>query len=292
MATKLAYYLFLLPISYLPNVILYRIADLLYVVLAYIVRYRRSVITNNIQNSFPEKSAAEIKSIRRKYYLHLADLVVEIVKNFSISKKALLADFTFENPELLEGLYKEGKSVIIMGGHYGNWERYAIAGGDLTSLKEMAIYKPFRDKFFDQKMKAAREKYGMQMISMLMTKKYFLQDPNKPKSITFAMDQWTPSPKHAYWTKFLNQDTPFFPAAEMLAREYNWAVVYCRLDKIKRGHYHTHYELITDDASNTAEGEIMKSFVEKLEDTILKNPPHWLWSHRRWKKSKEEVFQT
>ena len=292
MATKLAYYLFLLPISYLPNVILYRIADLLFVVLAYIVRYRRSIITNNIRNSFPEKNISEIKAIRRKYYLHLSDLVVEIVKNFSISKKTLLRNFTFENSELLEGLYQEGKSVIIMGGHYGNWERYAIAGGDLTSLKEMAIYKPFRNKFFDQKMKITRERYGMQMISMLMTKKYFLKDPDVPKSITFAMDQWTPSPKHAYWTKFLSQDTPFFPAAEMLAREYNWAVVYCRLDKIKRGHYHTHYELITKNASETAEGEIMQSFVEKLENTILEYPPHWLWSHRRWKKSKEEVFKT
>lgn len=292
MATKLAYYLFLLPISLLPNVILYRIADLVFVVLAYIVRYRRTIITNNIRSSFPDKSDAEINLIRRKFYHHLSDLVVETVKNFSISKNTLLANFTFENKELLENLYKEGKSVIIMGGHYGNWERYALAGGDLSSLKEMAIYKPFKNKFFDRKMKVAREKYGMQMISMLMTKKYFLKDPETPKSITFAMDQWTPNPRQAYWTKFLNQDTSFFPAAELLAKEHNWAVVYCRLDKIKRGHYHTHYELITKDASTTTEGEIMESFVQKLEKTITDNPPHWLWSHRRWKKSKEEVFQT
>ena len=291
MATKFAYYLFLLPISYLPNVVLYRIADLVFVVLTYIVRYRRAIITNNIQNSFPNKTAAEVNVIRRKFYHHLSDLIVETVKNFSISKNTLLKNFTFENVELLDGLYAEGKSVIIMGGHYGNWERYAIAGGDLTSLKEMAIFKPFKNKFFDNKMKVARERYGMQMISMLMTKKYFLKDPHIPKSITFAMDQWTPNPKGAFWTKFLNQDTSFFPAAEELAKAYDWAVVYIALDKVKRGHYHAHYELITKDPSSMADGEIMEAFVKKLEKTIVNHPPHWLWSHRRWKKTKEEVFK-
>lgn len=291
MATKLAYYLFLLPISYLPNAVLYRIADLVFVILAYVVRYRRRIITNNIQNSFPNKTSNEVAEIRRKFYHHLSDLIVETVKNFSVSKKTLLSNFTFENSQLLEDLYSEGKSVIIMGGHYGNWERYALAGGDITSLKEMAIYKPFKNKFFDRKMKIAREKYGMQMISMLMTKKYFLKDPDQPKSITFAMDQWTPNPRQAYWTKFLNQNTSFFPAAETLAKQHNWAVVYCRLEKVKRGHYHTHYELISKNPSSTADGEIMEAFVRKLEKTILDYPPHWLWSHRRWKQTKEAVFK-
>jgi len=128
------------------------------------------------------------------------------------------------------------------------------------------------------------------MISMRMTKKYFIKNPEELKCITFAMDQWTPNPEHAYWTQFLNQDTSFFPAAEHLAKEFNWAVVYIGLEKRKRGHYHATYELITDDPLSTSEGEIMEKFVNKLEASIQAYPPHWLWSHRRWKKSKQEVF--
>ncbi len=290
MATMLAYYLFLLPISYMPNAILYRISDIVFVVLAHIVRYRRTIITNNLKNSFPEKSAAEIIEIRNKFYRHLSDLVLETVKNFTISENNHSDNFTYENKDLLEDLEKEGISVIIMGGHYGNWERYATAGGSHAYQKDMAIYKPFKNKFIDRKMKIARERFGMQMISMLMTKKYFLKDPSLPKSITFAMDQWTPNPRKAYWTKFLNQDTSFYPAAEILAKEHNWAVVYCRLEKKKRGHYHAYYELITKDPSAMKDGEIMEIFVKKLEKTIIDYPPHWLWSHKRWKMSKEEVF--
>jgi len=290
MITKLAYYLFLLPLSYLPQFVLYKFADLISLVLAHIVRYRYHTISKNLTSSFPEKSSKEIAQIRKNYYHHLSDLIVESIKNFSISKSELKANFTFENLELLESLYAKGKSIVIMGGHYGNWERYAIAVGEESSYKQMAIFKPFKNRFFDQKMKVAREQYGIQMISMLMTKKYFIKDPKELKCITFAMDQWTPNPKQAYWTRFLNQETSFFPAAENLAKEFDWAVVYCGLEKRKRGHYHATYELITDDPLSTSEGEIMEKFVNKLEASIQAYPPHWLWSHRRWKKSKQEVF--
>ena len=292
MATKFAYYLFLLPLSYLPQFVLYRFSDLVYLVLVYIIRYRRSIITSNIEGSFPGKSSEELKQIRLDYYKHLGDIIVETISNFSVSKKCLEENFTFENIDLMEDLYAQGKSVIVMGGHYGNWERYAIAVGDQTRHKQLAIFKPFKNKFFDQKMKKARERYGIQMISMRMAKKYFIKNPDELKCITFAMDQWTPNAKQAYWTKFLQRDTSFFPAAELLAKEFNWAVIYCGLEKKKRGHYHATFDLISNDPQNTAEGEIMESFVKKLEASIQTNPPHWLWSHRRWKKTKEEVFNS
>ena len=290
MLTKLAYYIILLPISYLPHFVLYRIADVVYFFLTYVFRYRRAIITKNLKNSFPKLSDKAITGIRNDYYLHLSDLIVEIVKNFTISQKELDRCFTFENPELLNKLHAQGKSVIIMGGHYGNWERYAIASGSIGKHEQLAIYKPFTDRFFDKKMKIAREKYGMKMISMLMTKKYFLQNPQDPKCITFAMDQWTPNPQIAYWTKFLNQETSFFKAGEILAREFDWAVVYCSLEKVKRHRYHATYELISDDVRSQKDGAIIEAFVRKLEKTIEGNPANWLWSHRRWKRTKAEVF--
>jgi len=283
MAIKILYYLILLPLSYLPHFVLYRIADFIYFLLAYVIKYREAVIDENLKNSFPKKSDKERTKIKKRYYLHLSDLLIESLKNLSISKRSLEKRFTFENLDLIDNVYDQGKSVITMGGHYGSWERFAIAVGDLTKHEQYGIYKPIKDKFINKQIKISRERFGMKMISMLMTKKYFIKTPEQLKSIIFGVDQWTSNPRIAHWSKFLNQDTTFFPAAENLAKQFDWAVVYCSLVKTKRGHYHATYELITMNPKEEKEGAIMENFVKKLEATIQNDPPYWLWSHRRWK---------
>lgn len=290
MLIKVIYNLIFLPLSYLPHFVLYRIADVIYFFLAYILRYRKDIIDRNLKNSFPNKTHKERRKIRNKYYLHLSDLLVESVKNFTISKSSLDKRMTFENIDFMDNIYSQGKSVITMGGHYGNWERFAIAIGNRTKHEQYGIYKPIKNKFINKQMKLSRQRYGMQMISMLMTKKYFIKAPEILKTIVFGVDQWTSNPKAAYWAKFLNQDTTFFPAAENLARQFDWAVVYCSLVRTKRGYYHATYELITMNPKDEPVGAIMESFVNKLEATIKRNPPYWLWSHRRWKMTKREVF--
>ena len=290
MVLKIAYFLIFYPLSLLPHRVLYLISDIMCFVVQHIIAYRKAVIVRNLKNSFPNSSDQEIKEYTNKYYHHLCDLIVESIKNISISNEELLKRFSFTNLELLDELYAKKKSVVVMGGHYGNWERYALAISALSQHKQLAIYKPFKNKFLNQKIKQIRQRFGAQMISMMMTKKYFLKDPEILKCITFGLDQWTPSPKKAYWSTFLHQDTSFYQSAEILAKEYDWAVVYCGLDKYKRGHYRGTFEVLTDQAPDTDEGELTEAFIRRLEANIKQDPPYWLWSHRRWKKTKAEVF--
>ncbi len=284
------YYILLYPISKLPYFLLYSVSTFLYVMLYYVLGYRKKVISENIALSFPEKGDKEIQRIVQGFYRHFADLLVEIFQNFTISRSQIKKLVKFENPELLDALYEKGKSVVIATSHYGNWEMLAVAIGDLAKHQHHAIYKPLNSEFYDKKMKEAREKLGLTMFPMAETFKYFKKKHESPIAIFFASDQWPSNPKRAYWTKFLGRETPVLMGVEQYAKLFDWPVVYCEMNKVKRGYYSVKFELITETPQKLENGEIMNLYGEKLETTIRTKPEYWLWSHRRWKRTKEEVF--
>jgi len=284
------YFVFLFPLSKLPYFLLYSVSSVVYIILYYLLGYRKKIISENISLSFPNKSKAEIKIIVKEFYQHFADLLVEVIKNFSVSNSQIKKRVVFENPELLDELYAKDKSIVIATSHYGNWEMLAVAIGDLAKHKQHAIYKPLNSKFYDNKMKVAREKLGLTMFPMADTLKYFKMKHESPIAIFFASDQWPSNPKRAYWTQFLGRETPVLMGAEQYAKLFDWPVVYCEMKKVKRGHYSVRFECITESPNELAKGEIMELYGDKLEKTIHSKPAYWLWSHRRWKRTKEEVF--
>lgn len=262
----------------------------MYLILYYVVGYRKKVIQDNIFKSFPDKSEKELNRIVREYYKHFCDLIVESVKNFTTSKKEIEKRMVFKNLDILEKFYDQGKSVITIGGHYGNWEIYALGIGMATRHLQLGVYKPMSNPFFDKKMKETRGVFGLKMVSMKETKLHFQNPSERPVSVILGSDQWPSNPERAYWTSFFGRDTPFLYGAEKYAREFDWPIVYCGLNKVKRGHFTGTYQLLCEHPREMKEGEIMEKFVAELEKTISPKPEHWLWSHRRWKRTKEEVF--
>ena len=194
MGSKIIYYLVIKPISLLPYFILYGISNGVFLITFYGVGYRKKVIRDNINTSFPELSEKERNKIVRKFYLHFCDLIVESIKNFSISSRQIEKRMKFENIEILNDYFEKGKSVISIGGHYGNWEMFAVAVAQVSKLKQLAIYKPLSNKFFDDKMKTSRGKFGLQMIPMKETKSYFENNDKTPRTIIFGSDQWPGNP--------------------------------------------------------------------------------------------------
>ena len=85
---------------------------------------------------------------------------------------------------------------------------------------------------------------------------------------------------------FLNQDTPFLPGPERIARKTNYPVFYFDVDRVKRGYYEITASLLHESPSETADTAITQSYANKLESIIQQKPANWLWSHRRWKKKK------
>lgn len=290
MGSKILYYGVLIPISLLPYFVLYRISDFLYIMMYYVIGYRKKVIKANVYGSFPDKTEKEKKQIVKQFYKHFCDLIVESLKNFTISEKQARKRMVVENPEVLEKYYKEGKSVILMTGHYGSWELFLGLVNKLIKHQFVTIYKPLSNDYFENKMSVVRGKHGAVTLPMQKTKAFFKEKQNDPFCIIFGSDQWPSNAKGAYWTNFMNRETPFLYGAEKYAKDFDMPVVYGTISKTKRGYHKFTFEDITAKPKETEYGEIMDTFAKMLENTIHTKQEHWLWSHKRWKKTKEEVF--
>lgn len=279
----LIYYGLILPISFLPYFLLYRLSDFTFFVMYYLIGYRKKVVLKNIKNSFPNKRAAEHKIIMRKFYQHFCDLVLEALKGFTISEKQLRKRFRVRDGSVVDRLYDEGKNVIFVGGHYNNWEMLAMGVSMQMRHLLIGIYKPLSNTFFDEKLSKSREKFGMILCPMKQTKRFFEQKFDRPKGIIFAIDQSPSNPQSALWMNFLNQDTAMFYGAEKYAKEFNYPVVYGVIHKIKRGYYEAEFKLVTENPTETAYGEIIEKSSRMLEENINQQPQYWLWTHKRWK---------
>ena len=286
--SAIVFYLFAIPFFYflslLPFPVLYLLSDFIFVILYYIVGYRKDIVLQNLRNSFPEKTDKEIKAIRRKFYRYLCDLMLETFKILTISKKDILKRCKF-SPEcfaLFSKFADEGKSVILVMGHIGNWE---WAGHPFTLLCRQqlyVLYHPLANKQYDRLMYNMRSRFGTKMIAMKAAYKEMLTHKNELTTTVFIADQ-TPPPENAYWTTFLNQDTPIFKGTEIIAKKMNLPVVYASVISVKRGYYEMHAEVLTDNPAATADGEISEMHTKRLEKDIIAHPETWLWSHRRWK---------
>lgn len=282
------YYLILLPLSWLPFWWLYRLSDVMMGVVYYLARYRRKVVRQNLLNAFPEKSLKEIKTIERKFYLHLCDLIVEAIKMFSITEKEIAARFKARNIEELDRLLPLGKDVILTGGHLNSWEYLALYGNRLTKFRMGGVYKALENSFFERKMRKARGKFDALLIPTTEVYDFFEKPRSEPVAMIFATDQSPPRPHRAYWTTFLNQETGVQPGAERFARKYGLPVVYGALYKDKRGYYSIGIEPICEHPDEMPQDAIIEKATRLLEHRIRQQPEFWLWSHRRWKHKKPD----
>ena len=283
----LTYYLtlpFIYLFSILPFRVLYFFSDLIYLVLYKCFGYRKSVVLQNLRNSFPEKTEAEIKQICDAFYHNLCDFMVETFKILTISKEGIMkrCRMTPECAAVFEQFAKENKSVIMVMGHLGNWE-WAGHPFSLQCKQQLdVLYHPLSNKYFNGLMRGMRSRFGTRMMPMRTAYKEMRAHRNELTATVFISDQ-TPMPENAYWTTFLNQDTPIFKGTEVIAKKMNLPVVYCSIIKVKRGYYEMRAELLVANPGATADGEISELHTRRLEQDIIAMPASWLWSHKRWK---------
>lgn len=287
--SRLLYWLVIKPISLLPYPILYGFSNFFFVVLYYLVGYRKKVVNDNLRQSFPEKSTTEIAQIQKKFYRHFCDLVVESLKNFSIREEEADRRMVQHGVEIFDELHRKGKSVILAGGHYCNWELWAVASAGYFKHDLIAIYKRLSNTYFDGKMRTSRGRFGLKMIA---TREYgqYMTDHNKDLTVSvFAIDQSPTDPKKCTWVTFMGRETAAHFGAEKYAHQYDFPVVYGHIYKVRRGYYETRYELVTDQVREMAQGELTQKLHNILEEDIRKAPEYWLWSHKRWKHKRPVV---
>ncbi len=280
--TKLGTF-FLSIMAALPLSVLYFFSTFLYYILYYIIGYRKNVVYKNLKNSFPEKSDEERKIIAKKFYRYFADLIVEIVKMKTISRQEMSKRVSVINPELVANFLNNGQSIMIVTGHYANWEwgipRYAL----MTDQPLLAIYKPLSNKEFEKTFNDMRIRFGGKMVVMRDTIRQIFAHKDQVHSTVFLGDQTPTRTGSDYFIDFLNQPTLVFKGIEKIARKTNYPIVYCHIDRIKRGYYQVEFTTLVKNPSETKENEITLIHSLFLENIIKRKPELWLWSHKRWK---------
>ncbi len=281
--SRILFWLVIKPLSLLPYWILYGVSDFLFLVLYYLVGYRKKVVHQNLALCFPEKDEKEIKRIEKKFYHHFCDLVIESLKNFSITQEEASKRMKHFNTEIFKHYADKNQSVIIAGGHYCNWELWAVTVADVVPHKVVGIYKRLSNKFFDGKMQSSRGRFGLSLVSTKETGDYFRQNELEMNAIVFAIDQSPSNPKKCLWITFMGRETAALFGTEKYAVQYNRHIIFCHLRKVKRGYYEAHYKLVCEKPAETDPGFITQMLHDELEPDILTAPEYWLWSHKRWK---------
>lgn len=275
----------------LPWKVLYKISDILCYVLFKVVKYRKNVIWSNLKNSFPEKSDAELSDIRKKFYQHFSDIIVETIKLRVVDPQEIKLRLT-GNYEVLTNLFEQKKNVGLILGHRGNWEMANSYFSSFLPHDVLVVYKPLHNKAMDQWFFDMRSRFKSQLIPMKMIYAELKKDHPTPYILALANDQ-APNPQTGYWTTFLNQDTGVFRGAEIISKLYDLTVVYLDIKKHEtlRGHYVCHFNIITDNVQTFPQNAILQKQIELLEKDIRHQPHNWLWSHRRWKHERPVVLK-
>lgn len=281
-----SYILFLIFVNIfriIPFRLLYIISDFVAFLLRKVVKYRYKVVYSNISKVFTGMSEKEKQALIRKFYRHLADITLEAIKGFSMSKSTVIERHKIINPEILDEYYAKGYHVIGVTGHYGNWEWGSLSGGLQMKYPLVGFYKPLSNKYMDSYLFKSRARFGTILASI--TKTYFTFEKNKVEPTAYIMvaDQNPGRRSRAIWVNFLGIETAFLHGPEKYANMYNHAVAYIGIERVKRGYYTLLVEPLAEPGQYPENGVITSIFAAKLEEKIKKTPESWLWTHKRWK---------
>ncbi len=268
----------------MPMRILYLKSTALYFLVYYIVGYRKKVVKDNLVLVFPEKTQKERDYIAQQFFKHLCDIIFETIKAFTISEKEIRKRFVVTNAEILDNYYQNDRSILLMAGHYGNWEWSGILN-KLMQHQAHAVYKPLDNKQFDALVKKTREHFGGIIVSNKKIVGVLFRKWKKGiKTLTYILSDQTPKLgafKHR--DTFMGIDVPMFTGTEELAKKLDFSVLYLKVEKVKRGYYTATFIPLVDNPKEYPDFQITRMFFDALEAQIREKPEFYLWSHKRWK---------
>ncbi len=278
-------------LSLLPMRVHYVLSDILYVLLYKLAGYRIPVVRKNLADSFPEKSEQELRQIERDFYHWFCDYIAETVKMFSMSEKNMKRRMQFENMDIINDALRQGKSVTVFLGHYCNWEWVSSLPLNFTEKGTAAqLYHTLESKVMNRLFLYSRGRYGALSLEMKEAFGILRQWEKEGRhSVTgYISDQAPGFSSMHYWPQFLNHDTPAYTGAERIAHVLNTVVAYFDIYRPKRGYYVAKVIKMSDEPQKEEKFALTEKYYRLLENSIKRAPAYWLWSHNRWKRTREE----
>ena len=275
---------FLWIISKLPFRLFYWFSDCIYILVYYIIGYRKKIVRNNILIALPHVSEEKRFVIEKKFYQHMCDMFLEMIKTMSISTEEMKERFKITNIELLKEYEQKNKSIILLAAHYASWE-WLLSINESTSFKCYGVYKKVNNKYFDAKVRAIRSKFKSVLVTTDNT--IALINDNEKNGVMslygLASDQSPQVHKTFHWQQFMGITVPVHTGAEMLAKRYDLEVVFAKVKKVKRGYYEATFVPIANNPKSIPDYEITDAYLKEVEQQILEAPEFYFWTHKRWK---------
>lgn len=273
----------------------YLFSTLFYFIAYYVVRYRRKLVRKNLSECFPDKSPKQIKLIEKRFYLYFCDLLVESVKFFSISKTELRYRMQFKGIERLNQSLEQGRSCAIFLGHSCNWEWISSLPLwiDPAKGKCLQLYHPLENPVMDRLVGCERERMGSTNIPMFQSLRLILKHKQEglPVIVGFIGDQVPIWSSLNYWLQFFGKDTPVMTGGERIAQKLDMDCYYLHNRRVRRGRYEATFELMTNEPKKVPEFWITEEYYRRLEENISEQPSYWLWTHRRWKRTRQGYIE-
>ena len=275
-------YPFFYCLSLLPWPVMYLISDGMYVLIYYVIGYRKKVVMDNLLIAFPEKTKQERTRIAKDFYKKFTDTFIETIKLTSVSDSEFQKRFS-SNIEVVNELYAAGNDVQMYTGHFFNWEFANLGFSRNAKFPLVFVYLPLSNKAFNRVIVKLRGRYGSIMLSASEFKNRFKEFVNGHYALGLAADQAPSSPDKAYWLPFFDRMTPFFSGPENGAKKNNMYCVFGHFYAERRGYFKFDFEVMTLAPNEFETGKLTQLYVTYLERAIRKIPANYLWSHRRWK---------
>lgn len=271
-------------ISILPFRIFYWLSDFVYFLVYYVIGYRRKTVRENLALTLPHLSDAERKEIEKKFYQHMCDMFMEMIKTMSITPEEMEKRFTITNMDLFHEYENKGKSVVLVASHYASWE-WLLTLNKRMLFNGVGVYKKIANPYFDKLVRKIRGKYDAELVE---TKKAIpLMAQNQRDGILslygLASDQSPKLDRIFHSMKFMGIEVPVHTGAEMLAKKYDLSVIFIKVQKVGRGYYAATIVPIADNPKEYDNFEITEKYLREVEKQIYEAPEYYLWTHKRWK---------
>lgn len=285
-----ALWAFSLLISILPRLVKYYIIKPFIAAILMLARYRHKVIAGNLEKSFPEKGPKERRRIARRYYMFLAEVIVDTINLVGASEKRKDKAVNWTNSkEMNEKL--GGKDWIAVGAHYGCWEYMLLWSRELKDSRLMGVYHPMKSIIFEHFYRRLRNVSDkLLQVPMKHTILYFLRNRKSGQGTVMGLvaDQSPNLRPDSHWLRFLNQDTVFHDGAEAMALKFGLPIYFAYTRRTAPGRYDIRFDEIYDGKEQVAQHEITERYKNRLEQMIKECPELWMWSHNRWRHTPEK----
>lgn len=268
----------------LPRPTILRLGRLVGDFIYYCVPVRKAIVLDHLKQAFPEKSVAEIKKIARGNYQNLGMNVLEHLRIPTLSNEEIRCIVNLADEEILVQALERKRGVIIVGGHFGNWE-YSSSALSANGYRFGVVVAKISNKYIDNKINEHRETTGGVMIPKRSSTKAVIRILRENGTVGMLIDQ--NQKRGGTFINFFGRPCSTAKGPALLALKTGASIIFFAAIRQSDGAIKVVFEPVDIDyqAGATEENihDIIQRCTSRLEHYSRLYPDQWFWMHRRWK---------